>query len=331
MKKIIFLLVITMVVQAEARFTSADKARAVSTATTQATTISTNAQSGSTTTTSTANTLEQSSVNTLNNSQKGQTTAIVTEVAMYGMGAYYATQCPPTNYAACAMAAVMFYMGSQAGKSASSYNGPIGDAGTDICTYSTTSCASTQTNPYTATLTPGTISQAKMDAEAAQITEGLNKAGYSVDLGSGNITGPNGTSMNANDPSSLASALGANAASKLQNDINSMAADAKAKVDALGNKNASLMAELGGAGGGAAITPGAGFDNEDANGGKGVNGLAGLAAKNALTRKPAQMSGLSKNFNGEPIGVAADSIFEMMSRRYQLKNNQKTFLGSSGL
>ena len=35
---------------------------------------------------------------------------------------------------------------------------------------------------------------------------------------------------------------------------------------------------------------------------------------------------MTKNFNGEPIGVSADSLFDMMNRRYSLKANQETFI-----
>ncbi len=42
-------------------------------------------------------------------------------------------------------------------------------------------------------------------------------------------------------------------------------------------------------------------------------------------------AGLTKNFNGEPIGVAADSIFAMMTRRYKLKEKQNSFIDEFGV
>ncbi len=42
-------------------------------------------------------------------------------------------------------------------------------------------------------------------------------------------------------------------------------------------------------------------------------------------------AGLTKNFNGEPIGVAADSIFAMMTRRYKLKEKQNSFIDELGV
>lgn len=58
-------------------------------------------------------------------------------------------------------------------------------------------------------------------------------------------------------------------------------------------------------------------------------GAGGLGGE-AHLRDPAgsNLAGLSKNFNGDPIGVAADSIFLMMNRRYQLKEKQNTFIES---
>lgn len=43
-------------------------------------------------------------------------------------------------------------------------------------------------------------------------------------------------------------------------------------------------------------------------------------------RTPSNVAGLSKNFNGEQIGVAEDNIFAMMNRRYQTKDKQNSFL-----
>jgi hypothetical protein len=49
------------------------------------------------------------------------------------------------------------------------------------------------------------------------------------------------------------------------------------------------------------------------------------AAKKA--RAIASAEGLSKDFNGELIGVSGDDIFKMMNRRYRLKTDQDSFLG----
>jgi hypothetical protein len=52
------------------------------------------------------------------------------------------------------------------------------------------------------------------------------------------------------------------------------------------------------------------------------------------TRKPSnvnKVAGLTKNFNGEKIGVAAENIFNMMTRRYKTKEKQDSFFDPSDL
>jgi hypothetical protein len=51
------------------------------------------------------------------------------------------------------------------------------------------------------------------------------------------------------------------------------------------------------------------------------------AADAAKKRSLASAEGLSKDFNGELIGVSGDDIFKMMNRRYRLKDSQDSFLG----
>lgn len=58
----------------------------------------------------------------------------------------------------------------------------------------------------------------------------------------------------------------------------------------------------------------------------GMYGEGGLK-KEAYKRDVAgqNVAGLTKNFNGEPIGVSADDIFVMMNRRYKVKEQQDNF------
>lgn len=59
---------------------------------------------------------------------------------------------------------------------------------------------------------------------------------------------------------------------------------------------------------------------------------AGLGAGKAdLSRDPSNFAGMQKNYNGEPIGVAADSIFLMMNRRYKVKESQESFFSEAEL
>lgn len=88
-----------------------------------------------------------------------------------------------------------------------------------------------------------------------------------------------------------------------------------------------------------ALTAGSGFDE---SGGKGAapeelsteNSSPSLHARTGAAvsgRDPSSLAGMQKNYNGEPIGVAGDDIFNMMKRRYQVKENQESFLTEAEL
>lgn len=100
--------------------------------------------------------------------------------------------------------------------------------------------------------------------------------------------------------------------------INKSAAE-KVKLGAMTGANGY---EEGGGGGGSVVT-----GSEDPA--LAAQGVAGLGKKKE--REPADVSGMTKNFNGEPIGVAADSIFVMMTRRYQVKDTQNAFINELDL
>jgi len=83
------------------------------------------------------------------------------------------------------------------------------------------------------------------------------------------------------------------------------------------------------------IATGAGFDSSGSSslGGLGgessSDGTAGSEKKsNGLERSPAStlVAGLTSKYQGENIGVAADDIFLMVTRRYQLKHQQDLFI-----
>lgn len=89
---------------------------------------------------------------------------------------------------------------------------------------------------------------------------------------------------------------------------------------------ASGYEEGGGAGGGAGVASDGVGDTSYAGGaGVGENGKIGIV------RDPAALAGMQKNYNGEPIGVAADSIFLMMNRRYKVKESQESFFTDAEL
>lgn len=279
--------------------------------------ISNNAQAGKKIGETSYKALDKNSAETKDNSQKGQSTAKIIQIATMGVAVAHVPQCGSMNPGACAIAAVMFGMSAQAGRSSSSFGYAADHAAGNECKYSASTVGScSSSNPYTAALTPGVINEGKLQEDQIRVKENLSKGGFTVDVESGKIKGPNGE-MDLNDPASLEAGLGSDAYAKVMSQAKEIEKNAKNKVDQI--KIANVSADDGGAGGVGSIAPAEGYSQDGAEGG------GGSYAKTD-ERNPAT-AGLTKNFNGEPIGVAADSIFAMMSRRYQLKNNQKTFFG----
>jgi len=101
--------------------------------------------------------------------------------------------------------------------------------------------------------------------------------------------------------------------------INSALSKAKADMAAMaGQDGAGSIAEINEDGGGAG-----------GSGGTSTSATAmaeGAQAGSGAARKPSSVVGMSRDFNGDRIGVAQDSLFGMLHRRYQLHNNNNSFL-----
>jgi hypothetical protein len=99
--------------------------------------------------------------------------------------------------------------------------------------------------------------------------------------------------------------------------------DLQKNAASIQSKVAALTNDVGGGGGGGLSSRGSdggsGYGSSDAS----LYGkLLGLKAKSDKSA----VSGMSKKFGNDNIGVAGDDIFEMVSRRYQSKDKVDTFL-----
>jgi hypothetical protein len=101
--------------------------------------------------------------------------------------------------------------------------------------------------------------------------------------------------------------------------MNKGLAKAQEKAKATDN-NTSMFADDGGGGGGGGKKGSA----ETTGGALGFPAMA--EGKIGINRDPAQVAGMKKDYNGSPIGVAADSLFDMVDRRYQLHQQNGSFL-----
>jgi hypothetical protein len=142
--------------------------------------------------------------------------------------------------------------------------------------------------------------------------EDLAKLG--VKYKDGKFTLPNGKSFSlsdVNNPQAMANA-GVSAADYAKAMAQAAALEKKAteQVEKVGAHTASQGFE---SGGGTAAIPTASEE---------VAALGGLKARDPAS----SVAGMTKSYNGELIGVAGDSLFEMMARRYRQKSKEENFL-----
>lgn len=173
---------------------------------------------------------------------------------------------------------------------------------------------------------PEAIQEAKIADRTAQAERSLKAAeskvpGLKTNLKAGTIQFPNGKVLTADqlgNPKAMASA------GLSKDDIKTFDANFKEAMKA-GEKEAlkgmdkhvdnSYGDEIGVAG----SNKGGGSGGVTAAGETGVPGTA-------VNHDPSQVSGLTRNFNGDPIGVSSDNLFTLVNRRYELHGQRNNFL-----
>lgn len=161
--------------------------------------------------------------------------------------------------------------------------------------------------------------------EAKKTIAKLQKDGWKIDTQSGTITTPSGKTYSSSVSASAASmkASGASDATikEYQSAMDKIPAVAAAKAADSGSSIYSDDSAVGSVKTAASAT---GLGE-----GTSIQGGLNTAAKaQGISRDPAQVAGLATTYNGSPIGVSADSLFDMIERRYQLHNKNGAFLNS---
>lgn len=163
----------------------------------------------------------------------------------------------------------------------------------------------------TATDTAPITSNKSYQATKRSISETTKRNGGSVDLDKNTVKLADGRKVSLDDLSSP----GAMAAAGLK------PGEIKALGDLLKEANEKAAGQVAKAADGEA--------SDEAFGGGGSRtvftdgGSSGGGSSFGEGRKPADITGATRNFNGAKIGVAAESIFVMMNRRYQHEASQK--------
>lgn len=150
----------------------------------------------------------------------------------------------------------------------------------------------------------------------------LESQGWKFDTVKGTAKDPNGKTISPGLASSESAmkAAGANPSqiAGFQSEMKQVQKLAEKKAKAI--DGGSMFADEGGGGGGAspqAASTAGGMDG----------GSYGMPTeKLGIDRDPAQVAGMKKDYKGSPIGVAGDSLFEMVDRRYELHQKNGSFL-----
>jgi hypothetical protein len=291
--------------------------------------------------TPTADSVRDSAGDTKSSNQMGQVLNIVSGAANLYQAQQEAAACGPHNTYSCVMSAVHFGMGvlnfAQAGAQGSTARQAGG-------TYSLTDTLGS--DPYASTtLTGGYDPNAALKDPAVRDAETYiaKMSGTEVPAGSpfvynpktNTITTASGKTVKTSDLSSAAAmaaagipqnVIDATTSSEKQIYADAMKKIAKYKVAGGGS------AEESAGGGGGGWGTGAGDGSGNGSGVAGSRGVAGVGgAHSGLGHDPTNLAGMQKDYHGEPIGVAGDSIFKMMTRRYKVKESQRSFFDESEL
>lgn len=264
--------------------------------------------------------VKDSSDKTASSNSAGQMMSYLTGAKLFAESAQHFSKCPK-NGAQCALGALKALMGAMSMAQGGAHGGTAGGANySSGLTDGSAGFVPAYNDPY-AEQTAAAYQQAK-DA-LAKLEKGVS--GSKIDVKNGKLTtfdgktydltkdgSPEGMAAAGFPPGAISGAMeyGAKISKEMQD-----------KVDKL---KLGAMTAAGGfdEGGGSGRGSYASSDSSDGSGG-------GSGVK--LERDPANLAGMQKNYNGEPIGVAADSIFLMMNRRYKVKESQDSFYSDADI
>jgi hypothetical protein len=168
----------------------------------------------------------------------------------------------------------------------------------------------------------GTSNFGSLPPNALAALNAALKEGYKVDFNSKTVTTPDGHTLSANNASN-------GSASEASLGLPpGTAAKGMEMIAAIAKHNGADGSNVAGGGAGIAGTEGDGSGLAQGEGYDGSGGKSKNKNNDGTGRTPASalVAGLTSSYNGERIGVAADDIFMMVTRRYQLKHDQDAFI-----
>lgn len=234
-------------------------------------------------------------------------------ITMIAMAAVAAATCPAcTKKGTCGICAASIMGGLAAGLAGSKMDKAQGLSNSQVTDVNPTAPVTGGETPTATENKPEYLAAMKsLKTSAKNIGANVSKDGTKMTTAAGevlDVTKPNSASNYSPTPSE--SAMVNAALAKAKEDMGK-GADGAASVAAEGDGTE-------GGGGGVSDGPRTALADEGIGAGSGT----------ASGRRPASVAGMSRDFNGDRIGVAQDSLFEMLHRRYQMHNNNNSFIPS---
>lgn len=266
--------------------------------------------------------VKDSADNAESSNSQGQLMSMLTGAKLLGESAQHFSACPPHNPGQCALGALKAAMGllsmMQGGKHGGSKAGANFTSG---ITNGTDGFTPGNTDPYEAQ-----NSAAYNDAKNALAKLEKGVAGTKYDPKTGKLSTADGKTY---DLSKLGTPEGMAAAGFSPGAISGAMEYGGAVSKSMQDKVEKMkLGALSAAGG---VDEGGGSGGRGGGSGSSSESYAGGGGGAGGAREPTSMAGMQKNYNGEPIGVAADSIFNMMNRRYKVKENQGSFFSDADI
>lgn len=236
-------------------------------------------------------------------------------------------ECSQQNYPACAQAAALTGFSVVAGMQSGS-NASAGGSASDT-SYSVDGYGFNSNSKSTDTAAEKIMGAEDYKSAQAAMNALKSPKGYmGAKLENGKLTTPDGKSYNISDFSSPAAMAKAGFSDE---DIKGAMGKAK-RLEAEALKKlpsalAALSEEEGPGGGTATATPTAAIPNLPSE----MEHSAGGSSLESTEHIERNLAGLSKNYNGDPIGVSQNNIFQMMTQRYRLKEKQDSFVNEEAL
>lgn len=269
----------------------------------------------------------QSAQNAGKDNSDGSFMSSLASAAFMAAGQKFMSCCGPKNPGCCAAAVAMFMKGNKSSQQAGA-NADVASGAFDTAS---------NTYGYDYQYTPGISEERRQSIKDAQSTFGAVRkeliAGTNsvkFDPKTGIYTDANGKKYTGKEFESAASMAAAGMSSAFSEDLSKRTAAIekqvmeKAKIEKMGAVTPAMDYNEGGYGAGGSGGDTAATDPSAA-------GSMGLDKASIQREVASAVVGMSKNYNGNPIGVSVDSIFLMMTRRYKLKERQNNFFDETEL